>query len=127
MSVYNINEAPDLASWIPLDTEQRRAEILEVHPEGSDFLHPEGYPRAFHVGLHVMIEDRLAAGDEATARTLARLQADGLRRHAALHAVMDVALPFLARPQDYDAAAHARALDALDAAEWLSRRVSVPR
>lgn len=126
MSDDDPERSPDPQAWEALSPQERRARIDQRHPQGSDPLHPEGYPRAFHVGLHVVVEDQLASGHAATVRTLERLTTDGLRRHAAVHAIMDTMLPFLARPQAYDEASHAAALDALDAAEWLTRRVIPP-
>ncbi|HHO53107.1 MAG TPA: DUF1841 domain-containing protein [Deltaproteobacteria bacterium] len=126
MSDEDTDRSPDPKAWGALDPEARREQIAQRHPEGSDPLHPEGYPRAFHVGLHVVVEDQLASGHAATRRALERLTSAGLRRHAAMHAIMDTMLPSLIQPGACDEATYADALDALDAAEWLSRRLLPP-
>jgi hypothetical protein len=43
-----------------------------------------------HFVIHVVIENQLALGEETVVRTLARLQAEGLGRHDALHAIGSV-------------------------------------
>ena len=40
-----------------------------------------------HAVIHVVIENQLALGEEAVVSALARLQAEGLSRHDALHAI----------------------------------------
>jgi hypothetical protein len=63
--------------------------------------HRRRRPRApkpeFHVAVHVIVETQIAQDDPAlVAPTVARLQAEGLDRHQAVHAVATILTPLLA-------------------------------
>jgi hypothetical protein len=43
-----------------------------------------------HAVVHVVVENQIALGEETVVNTLARLRAEGLSRHDALHAIGSV-------------------------------------
>lgn len=121
---YDAGRAPDPATWASLDAPTRRALVEAAHPETGDALHPPGYKRAFHAALHVVVEDWIAAGaPREVGEAVDRLTGEGLRRHAALHAVIDAVMPHLTG----DTEALVRAVRAVRAAEWLGNRLGAPR
>jgi len=92
MSVYDPNVAPDGPSWVALDEQERITLAIRAH-EGRfpDALHSRDGNEIMHGSLHAIIETQIANGDPpATGRTVSRLVEDGLTRHAATHAVMEV-------------------------------------
>lgn len=84
---------PDPRTWLALD-EGQRASVIEAwhHDNPRPALHPphlRGRNLSLHASLHAIIETQIASGEPAiTGETVARLMEAGLRRHAALHAVM---------------------------------------
>ena len=84
MPDYDPMKAPDAAWWLSLDEDERNALIVDYHRRARVKL-----PNArAHCAFHAIVETQVAMGDELTvAGTLARLQADGLDRHDALHAI----------------------------------------
>lgn len=89
MLSYDPGQVPVPEEWLALDSGERRAAVSAWHSErGPDALHPAGGNLAMHVGLHVMVEDQIAAADPAsTGLAVQRLCDEGLRRHVALHAI----------------------------------------
>ena len=117
---YDPNVAPDAASWLALDESERMAAVIRHHdgqPQG------EGSPRG-HAIVHSMVETQLAQRLETVARTVARLQEEGLDRHEAVHAVGSALSWQLheasAGDAPFDQGAYETALSALTAAEWLN-------
>jgi hypothetical protein len=54
-----------------------------------------------HAIMHVVVENQILLGDEApVASTLARLMAEGLERHNALHAVVSVLSAAMSTPSN---------------------------
>ena len=119
---YNPLSPPDPALWLSMDEQERMAAVLAWH-EASTAPHPP-VPRAtLHAAVHTVVENQAAADDPAAVRaTLDRLQADGLDRHAAVHAVASVAgdalSTALSAGANFDAAAYEEALAELKAADW---------
>lgn len=109
-------DRPPSAAWLEAD-EPRRLAAVEAHHRaiaGSDAPTPA---LRVHAALHVVVEAQLAAGSPPEARrAVERLVARGRSRHDAVHAVAEVAAEAargaLASGR-FDAAAYARALDAL--------------
>jgi len=87
MDSYDPFEAPTPAVWLNLDESERNSLVLDYHlKEASEFpgLHA-------HAVIHAIVETQVAMGDETpVARTLDRLQQEGLDRHDAIHAVGSV-------------------------------------
>ncbi len=48
-----------------------------------------------HAWSHMLVEDRVLAGDRAVIRALQRLQGEGMSRHNAIHAIADLLIRFM--------------------------------
>jgi hypothetical protein len=122
MQTYHPDTAPDPAQWLALSDTQRMALVLQHHHEGHIHM---PHPR-LHVAVHVIVETQAAQGVTPVTGALARLQAEGLSRHDAVHAVASVAArrvqeALKSGEPDADSTfgpEYAAALDALDAATW---------
>ncbi|MEZ4237345.1 MAG: hypothetical protein R3F59_14590 [Myxococcota bacterium] len=123
MDAYNADVVPDPEQWLALSVEERRRLVLRHHRGRVErTLHREGYRRELHAKLHQLVEDQIARREPAvTGETVARLQAEGLRRHAALHAVIEVLVRGLAAGTD--GIAFGAALQALKAGDWLGEQM----
>ena len=79
MQTYDPDTDPDPDDWLALDEGERLALVQDHHR------------RAKHAGIHVIVENQVAEGDALPVqRTLRRLQAEGLDRHDAVHAIGSV-------------------------------------
>ena len=89
---YNPEEARDPAEWLERDEGERLLLVEAYHVRAGIDL-----PNAsLHVAIHVIVENQIALGDETpVARTVARLMAEGLDRHEAVHAVGSVLSEFV--------------------------------
>jgi len=125
---YDPEAGPDPAAWEALDDADRRILVEAYHRRaGSE---PDG--RELHALLHVVVETQVALGDPpAVGRALARLTADGLDRHEAIHAIGS-ALMIQAvtqassgrpmhRPDPSTIAAYVAAVGTLTAASWRAK------
>lgn len=84
---YDPGEAPDPKSWREEEEPDRIDAVLRYHRHAGVKL-----PNArLHAAIHDVIESQVAMGDETPVRgTVERLQAEGLDRHEAIHAVGSV-------------------------------------
>ena len=84
---YDPQHAPDPNWWLALDEQERIDLALDHHRRARARL-----PNApIHAVIHTVVETQIALGDElSVARTLDRLQAEGLDRHDAVHAIGSV-------------------------------------
>ena len=84
---YDPDLGVDPKKWRRL-SEPRQFEVVEEYHRS----HRIRVPRArLHAAIHVIVETQVAMGDEnPAARTLERLQAEGLSRHDAVHAIGSV-------------------------------------
>lgn len=122
MDRYDADTAPDPDAWLALDEQERRARVIASHP-GPDRLHPKGLDARVHATLHAVVETQAATGEPAvTRRTIERLAASGLRRHAVVHMVAEVLLQEITRPP-FDGERYAARLSGLDAGTWLGDRM----
>ena len=132
MDTYDPDAAPDPEAWLALDEGDRRALIL-AHHEGRfpDALHTEGSSEILHAALHGIVENQVASGSPAAAgRAVDRMTRDSLRRHAAVHAVMQVLAEHMGRlsgGQKFDHAAYERDLDRLTAGGALGSAMRAAR
>ncbi len=74
------------ADWLRTDEAERIELVLSYHRRKKIKL-PNSQ---LHAVIHVVVENQLALGEDVVVRTLARLQAEGLGRHDALHAMGSV-------------------------------------
>ncbi|HEY1936121.1 MAG TPA: DUF1841 family protein [Acetobacteraceae bacterium] len=113
---------PDPAEWLALDESERIALVADYH-EGEDLDTPSP---AAHAGMHVAVENQIAAGDETPVKERARqLMAQGLDRHETIHAIASVLIGhiqyLLRRGEMPEGDANARyysALKRLNARKW---------
>jgi ATP/maltotriose-dependent transcriptional regulator MalT len=121
---YDADRAPDPAAWARTPEPERLAAV-EAHHRGLRAPHPATPQPRVHAAIHVVVESQLASGAPPEARrALDRLVHGGLSRHEAIHAIADVAAAAVQRAlggASFDAAAYARALDALTAEAWRAR------
>ena len=87
MSGYDPDHAPSPEKWLALDEDERIDLVIRYHRRARVLL-----PNArIHAVFHVVVETQAAMGGEIRVRqTLERLQAEGLSRHDAVHAVGSV-------------------------------------
>ena len=124
MNTYDPDTASAATEWLALDEGERIELVASYHRRKKTRL-----PNAqLHAVIHVVVENQVALGQEVVVSTLARLQAEGLSRHDALHAIGSVLAEDLYELMREPAAetnqAYGRYLDrlkALTAEEWLSR------
>jgi hypothetical protein len=122
MRDYDALRAPDAARWLATDELQRLAVVEEYHRAARVTL-PN---HRLHATTHVIVETQVAMGDELpTRQVLDRLQAEGLDRHDAIHAIGAVLLRHMnellrrGTPEDAETrAAYGAALQRLTATRW---------
>lgn len=83
MRSYDPDVSPVPADWLRTD-EGDRVELVVTYHRRQRIELPD--PQ-LHAVVHVVVENQLALGEAVVVDTLARLQAEGLSRHAAVHAV----------------------------------------
>jgi hypothetical protein len=105
--------------------EEDQAKLMQrLQREHAETPHPdvEGGRLRLHLAVHAVVEGQLAEGRPATVeRTLARLLAEGLSHHDAVHAIGVVAaeevVVCLSDPErTYDEARYSARLEAIDPA-----------
>jgi len=84
---YDPDTGVEPTGWLELDEAERLDLVLEYHRRARVKL-----PNLrMHATIHAIVEYQIAMGDEfPAARTVERLQAEGLDRHEAIHAVGSV-------------------------------------
>lgn len=86
MQDYDPEEAPPPAEWLGMEEGERTA-LVEAYHRRQRIQLPQ--PR-LHAAIHVVVENQVALGETAVIDALARLQAQGLTRHDAVHALGQV-------------------------------------
>jgi hypothetical protein len=87
MHRYFSSKSPDPARWLALTESERIELVVEAHRK--ERLDPEAL--RMHAMLQAVVETQLAAADPAVVpQALARLCAEGLPRHDAIHAIISV-------------------------------------
>jgi hypothetical protein len=83
MEIYDPEVGPSADEWLSTDEAERITLVKSWH-------HRRGIrvPRmTLHATVHVVVENQIALGEPGVIDTLARLRAEGLTRHDAVHAV----------------------------------------
>jgi hypothetical protein len=121
MKRYDPVRAPDPEAWLALD-EQERIGLVAAHHRRTRAKLPN---LQLHAVIHVIVENQLAERVAVVQKTLARLLAEGLDRHEAIHAIGSVAAEHLwkamnetLRGPDLEEG-YFRRLEALTARDWL--------
>ena len=86
MESYDPNTSLNPSDWLETD-EAERIELVSSYHRRKKIRLPNAQ---LHAVIHVVVENQLALGEEAVVETLTRLQAEGLGRHDALHAMGSV-------------------------------------
>lgn len=119
---YDPDLGLDPREWRALDDQERMRVVTSYHVQNRIGMTDQ----KSHAHMHVNVENMLTHGRGPKTRALARLRADGLSRHEAIHALAAV---WLAHPVDSysgDAGLSARekqvafnqAVEALTAEKW---------
>ena len=92
MEEYDPMQAPDPATWLDLDEDERHALVLAYHLENEGDVFDldnddEGPNPTLHANIHVAVENQLALDDKIVVIAMDRLLRQGLNRHDALHAI----------------------------------------
>jgi hypothetical protein len=83
MTRYDPDRAPDSAAWLALEESERIGRIAAFHAAAG--ITP---PNAqMHAAMHAVVENQIAEEMTTVDDTLARLCAEGLSRHEAVHAI----------------------------------------
>lgn len=83
---YNPDVTPDPRKWLALDEGEQIALVEEYHRR----IRAELPQPTLHATIHAVVERQLAMQLPSVVRALARLQAEGLDRHDAVHAIGSV-------------------------------------
>ena len=86
MEAYDPDASPLPADWLRSD-EAERLELVSAYHRRTKITLPN---TQLHAVVHVVVENQIALGEEMVVKTLARLRADGLTRHDAIHAIGSV-------------------------------------
>jgi hypothetical protein len=121
MPSYNPDIAPSAADWLAL-SEDERMELVSSHHRRLKIKLPN---TELHAVIHVVVENQLAMGESIVVATLARLQAEGLDRHDALHAIGSVLSGYIydlmreeSDAKDVTYARYLEGLERLSASSW---------
>ena len=83
---YDPEAAPEPGMWLALD-ETQRIELVSAYHRRLGAKLPNTH---LHAAIHAIVENQLAQEVEITKDALARLRAEGLDRHEAIHAIGSV-------------------------------------
>jgi len=83
MQTYDPDLGPSTAEWLATDEAERIA-LVESYHRRRRIRVP---PLTLHATIHVVVENQIALGEVVVIDALARLRAEGLTRHDAVHAV----------------------------------------
>jgi hypothetical protein len=119
---YNPEISPDPTDWLKLPEQERLRAIATFH-----MVHrmKSGNAKA-HAAFHLIVENQIAMGFGPAVRAVARLQAQGLSRHDAVHAIGSAIsghfFEAMRGPEKTDSQAQQlainAAIDRLDASTW---------
>lgn len=120
MKRYDPEHAPNPEQWLALD-EQTRILLVEEHHRAARIKLPN---LKAHAVFHAIVENQIAENTESVVRALARLRAEGLSRHDALHAIASVLAEHIhdlfndKADQSNSAAIYNTAIERLTARSW---------
>jgi hypothetical protein len=117
---YNPEKTPPATEWLALDESERIAMVESWHRRARIRI-----PGAnLHAIIHPVVENQIALGESVIVEGLARLRAEGLSRHDALHAIGSVLEEYMSHILKNSSAPESpevyyRRVRGLTAAEWL--------
>jgi hypothetical protein len=83
MKTYDPEARTSAAEWLAIDEAERIA-LVESYHRRRRIRVPQ---LTLHATIHVVVENQIALGEVAVIDALARVRAEGLTRHDAVHAV----------------------------------------
>ena len=83
MQTYDPEEEPSAADWLAVNEAERIAGVESYHRRRRIRV-PQ---LTLHATIHVVVENQIALGEAVVIDAVARLRAEGLTRHDAVHAV----------------------------------------
>ena len=86
MRRYNPDRDHTAEDWLALDEEERIMLVTQYHRKQRVQLPNE----TLHAAMHVVVENQLAIREPVVVEVFTRLQAEGLDRHDAIHAIGSV-------------------------------------
>jgi hypothetical protein len=121
LDTYDPASTPAAGAWLDLDESERLELVTAYHRRhGTHLPNPQ-----LHALIHVVVENQIALGEQLVETTLARLEAEGLTRHDALHAIGSVLTEYLYELMRQDSPATDAAyadylsrLESLSVASW---------
>ncbi len=118
MDFYDPDDGPDPQAWLEFDEGERIILVEDYHRQARIRL-----PNiTVHATVHVIVENQVAMRLPAVVKTLARLRAEGLDRHEAIHAIGFVLVQHLqqqlAAPVDNPNPTYHASLEKLSAAQF---------
>jgi hypothetical protein len=93
LMTYDPNEKPNAEEWLAIDDSERIALVAEYHKRNK----LKAMNKKMHASIQAIVENQIAEGIPQVTETLARLMAEGLGRHEALHAIGDVLADYILR------------------------------
>ena len=121
MNRYDPDQTPNPADWLALD-EATRIELVEEQHRAARVKLPN---MKAHAAFHVIVENQIAENIESVVRALARLRAEGLPRHEAIHAIASILAEHIhdlinaKTDRSHSAAIYNAAVERLTAKGWL--------
>jgi hypothetical protein len=119
---YDPDHAPNAVQWLAL-SEQARIKLAEEHHRAAGIKVPN---LKAHAVFHAIVENQLAESLQSVVRAMARLSAEGLPRHEALHAIASVLAKHIQdlfnvkADADNSPAIYDAAVERLTAKDWLA-------
>jgi hypothetical protein len=122
---YNPEVQPFPTDWLAIDESERSQLVVNSHVG----LMGRGKRAKAHAAMHVVVENQLALGVEATVRAIERLGLEGLSRHESIHAIASVLAEYMFNisrlPPGTDPQALQfelnQSMDRLDAKSWFAK------
>lgn len=118
---YDPGQTPNAAQWLALD-EQDRIDLAANYHRVERIKLPNA---KMHAIVHSIVENQIALNHEPVVRAMARLTAQGLSRHDAVHAIGAVLAHYMfdafqgASDDGPPMLSYHAAVERLTAAEWL--------
>jgi hypothetical protein len=84
---YDLKNPPNAEEWLASDESERIAAVRDAHLRAKA---PAGQSPDVHATIHVVVENRLAAGDAPVLAAYERFRAAGIGRHVTIHALASV-------------------------------------
>ena len=88
---YDPEIAPQPQAWLALPEAERLGLVAAYHRQAGE----RGERITLHAAIHTVVENQLAEGYAPAVDALARLRAEGLDRHNAIHAIGAVLAEFM--------------------------------